>query len=82
MSGYTPHTDADIAAMLATIGVPSIDALFAQIPAALRANAGIDLPAGLTEPELIAHVQALAARNSIRIGYPRPSTRYCCVRSS
>jgi len=64
VSGYTPHTDADIAAMLATIGVPSIEALFAQIPAALRANAGIDLPAGLTEPELIAHVQALAARNS------------------
>src|SRR5207244_11688985 len=33
-------------------------------PAAFRANAGIKLPAGLTEPELIAHVQALAARNS------------------
>src|SRR5207248_2201862 len=49
--------------LLAPIAVPSIDALFAQIPAAFRANAGIDLPAGLTEPELIAHVQALAARN-------------------
>ena len=64
MSGYAPHTDGDIAAMLAAIGASSIDDLFAHVPAGLRARAAIDLPAGLTEPELRARFEALAARNA------------------
>ncbi len=64
MSGYTPHTPADVAAMLAAIGVDSIDALFAQVPARLRAGARIALPPGLTEPELCQRMAALAARNA------------------
>ncbi len=63
MSAYTPHTPGDVAAMLATIGVRSLDDLFAHVPAALRARAAIGLPAGLTEPELRAHLDALAARD-------------------
>lgn len=63
MSTYTPHTPADIAAMLATIGVGSVDDLFAQVPTSLRAKAGIELPPGLTEPELRQRLTALAARN-------------------
>ena len=41
MSGYNPHTAQDIAAMLAAIGVGSIDDLFAHVPANLRARAAI-----------------------------------------
>ncbi|MFN8543187.1 MAG: aminomethyl-transferring glycine dehydrogenase subunit GcvPA [Candidatus Binatia bacterium] len=63
MSGYTPHTASDIAAMLATIGVDSIDDLLAHVPANLRARAGIDLPPGLTEPALRARMSGLAGRN-------------------
>ena len=68
MSGYNPHTAEDIAAMLAAIGVGSIDDLFAHVPATLRARAAIALPEGLTEPELCRHVSALAARNPTASG--------------
>jgi len=64
VSGYNPHTAEDIAAMLAAIGVGSIDDLFAYVPANLRARAAIALPEGLSEPELRRHVGALAARNA------------------
>ncbi|HZP43436.1 MAG TPA: glycine dehydrogenase, partial [Candidatus Binatia bacterium] len=64
MSGYCPHTPADVAAMLAAVGARSIDDLFAPIPAPLRARATIDLPSGTTEPELRARLEALAARNT------------------
>jgi glycine dehydrogenase subunit 1 len=63
VSSYSPHTADDVAAMLATIGVGSIDELFAHIPASLRAKAGIALPPGLTEPELRRELEALAGRN-------------------
>jgi len=63
VSGYSPHTSDDIAAMLEAIGVSSIDDLFAHVPAGLRANAAIALPEGLTEPELRRRLGALAARN-------------------
>jgi glycine dehydrogenase subunit 1 len=59
---YGPHTPADRARMLEVIGVSSVDDLFADIPAALRASR-LDLPAGLSELELAAHLQALAGRN-------------------
>ena len=64
MSAYTPHTPGDVAAMLAAIGVRSLDDLVAQVPEGLRASAGVALPAGLTEPELRDRFAALAARNA------------------
>jgi glycine dehydrogenase subunit 1 len=63
VSAYLPHTPDDVAAMLAAIGVPSIDALFSQVPARLRERARLDLPGGVSEPELRARFAALAARN-------------------
>jgi glycine dehydrogenase subunit 1 len=59
---YGPHTPADRARMLEAIGVSSVDELFADIPATLQASR-LDLPAGLPELELAAHLQALSARN-------------------
>ncbi len=64
MSAYTPHTPADVAAMLAAIGMSAIDDLVAQVPAGLRAAAGVALPAGLSEAELRERFAALAARNA------------------
>ena len=63
---YGPHTSADRARMLEVIGVGSIDDLFDDIPAALRASR-LDLPAGISELELSAHLEDLAGRNRINL---------------
>src|ERR1035437_7588067 len=49
--------------MLATIGVQSIEELFADIPAALRLARPLALDDGLSEQEVYAELRALAARN-------------------
>jgi glycine dehydrogenase subunit 1 len=59
---YGPHTDGDRQRMLASLGVESVDDLFSDIPAALRAS-GIDLPGPEPELQLAARLQALAATN-------------------
>jgi glycine dehydrogenase subunit 1 len=61
---YGPHTPADRARMLATIGIGSVDELFADIPDALRASP-LDLPDPEPELSLAAHLQGLAARNQV-----------------
>jgi len=61
---YLPHTPADIKAMLDKIGVPSLDALFAEIPGELRVQDELDLPPPLSEPELIRHLQGIASLNA------------------
>jgi glycine dehydrogenase subunit 1 len=59
---YGPHTADDRARMLRAIGVPDVDALFADIPAELRASP-LRLPDPVPELELAGRLQALAARN-------------------
>jgi glycine dehydrogenase subunit 1 len=59
---YGPHTADDRARMLAAIGVASVDALFEDIPEALRAGP-LDLPPPEPELQLAARLQGLAARN-------------------
>src|SRR5436190_21464272 len=59
---YGPHTPEDRAAMLAVIGVADVDALFADIPAGLRASP-LRLPEPVPELELAGRLQALAGRN-------------------
>ncbi len=61
---YGPHTPADRARMLEAIGVASVDELFDDIPVALRASP-LDLPLGISELELSAHLEGLAARNRV-----------------
>ncbi len=64
MSGYTAVTEADLESMLAAIGVGSVEELFArQIPAALRLARPLELPAGMPEQDVYAHLRALARRN-------------------
>jgi glycine dehydrogenase subunit 1 len=61
--GFAPHTDDDVREMLATIGVSSIDDLFADIPPAVRLGRALDLPDGVSEMEIVADMQALARSN-------------------
>jgi glycine dehydrogenase subunit 1 len=49
---FIPHTDSDIRDMLDAIGVSSIEALFDEIPAELRAKALTGVPAALTEMQI------------------------------
>jgi glycine dehydrogenase subunit 1 len=57
-------TDADREAMLATIGVSSVEELFREIPAAVRFDRDLDVGPALSEMELVAHLEELAARNA------------------
>lgn len=59
---YSPHTTADREAMLQAIGVASMDALLAQVPANLRTS-GCDWPPALGEADLMAHARELASKN-------------------
>jgi glycine dehydrogenase subunit 1 len=61
---YIPNTDEDARRMLEAIGVPSIDALFEPVPAAVRLQRELDLPPALSEPDLTAHLGALAGQNA------------------
>ncbi|MGA0054732.1 MAG: aminomethyl-transferring glycine dehydrogenase subunit GcvPA [Steroidobacteraceae bacterium] len=49
---FIPHTEQDVREMLATIGAPSIDALFDEIPASLRIQGLDGIPEGLSEMEV------------------------------
>ena len=59
---FTPHTKADLEAMLDTIGVDNIDALFKSLPAE-HLYPKLDLPPALTEMEVLAELQEIAWAN-------------------
>jgi glycine dehydrogenase subunit 1 len=59
---YGPHTTADRQRMLDALGIASVDELFADIPAALRASE-LRLPDPEPELELTARLTDLAGRN-------------------
>jgi glycine dehydrogenase subunit 1 len=63
MSGQLSLTDDDREAMLEAIGVASVDELFRDIPAGVRLDRPLDLEPALSEPELVRHLEELAARN-------------------
>jgi glycine dehydrogenase subunit 1 len=67
MGHYVPHTDEELAAMLASLGLSSLDQLFDCIPAALRLAGGLTLDDGLSEPDTLAAVGELAGRNDALI---------------
>jgi glycine dehydrogenase subunit 1 len=64
VSRYTSTTPDDLREMLAAIGVGSLGDLFdRQVPAGVRLGRALDLPRGLPEQEVYAHLRDLAARN-------------------
>jgi len=61
---YVSLTDADREAMLATIGVATIDELFRDVPEAVRFGRPLDLAPPLTEHEIVRRLEELAGRNT------------------
>src|SRR5215475_9349491 len=61
---FIPHSPADIEQMLAAVGVGSVEELFRDIPAALRASGAIDLAPGASEQAVREQLEGLAARNA------------------
>src|SRR5581483_299726 len=57
-------TESDRSEMLRAIGVESIEALFADIPAHLRLAGPLELDTGKSELEVFEELKALAARNT------------------
>ena len=57
---YSPHTDADRAAMLERIGIGSVDELLSAVPADARGPA-MGVPAGMSEAEIHVHMERLAS---------------------
>jgi len=49
---FIPHSETDIREMLASIGAPDIDALFDEIPPALRNGKLTQVPAGMNEMQV------------------------------
>ena len=60
---YISNTEDERRRMLATIGVDSVDDLFADIPPELRAGR-FELPAGRSEQQVRRHLHRLAAKNA------------------
>jgi glycine dehydrogenase subunit 1 len=60
---YLSLTDADREAMLERIGISSVEDLFQDIPERVRFRGELDIDPALSEPELVAHLEELAARN-------------------
>ncbi|HXP74331.1 MAG TPA: aminomethyl-transferring glycine dehydrogenase subunit GcvPA [Stellaceae bacterium] len=67
---YLPLTATDRQAMLAAIGVPSIDALFADVPKAARLDDLVDLPRAQGELEVERALGAMAAKNLVAGAVP------------
>jgi glycine dehydrogenase subunit 1 len=55
---FTPHTEADIQKMLATIGVSSIDQLFDEVPDHLKTGVLQHVPSGIGEMDMMRVLKA------------------------
>ncbi|HEY6077791.1 MAG TPA: aminomethyl-transferring glycine dehydrogenase subunit GcvPA [Polyangiaceae bacterium] len=60
---YVPHTEAEIAEMLAIVGRKSLDELFATIPPEARFERSLSLEPALSEPELMTHLSELSKKS-------------------
>ncbi len=60
---FLPQTETEIAQMLGTVGAASLEDLIAHVPAELRQAAAIKLAPGLSEAQVAAKLEALAALN-------------------
>lgn len=65
MGSYIPSTEEQRREMLAAIGAQSVEELFAGIPADVRLNRPLALPAGVGEQQLRRIMGAMAAKNTV-----------------
>ena len=66
---FNPHTEAEIAAMLATVGVSSIEDLFDEIPDSLRMSSLDEVPEALSEMEVARLTRARAAQDGTMLNF-------------
>lgn len=62
---YVPHTPEEQVEMMKTVGIESLEALFADIPDKYRLKKLLELPPPLAEQEIWGHMSNLAARNRL-----------------
>lgn len=60
---FVPVSAHDREQMLATVGIEHVDELFNVVPEAVRFQGTLDIPGDMSEIELSAHLEELAARN-------------------
>jgi len=60
---YISLSDQEKKDMLARVGVASVEELFQTIPKGVKLDRELSVPAAMSEPELVAHFEALAAQN-------------------
>ena len=64
MSQYIPHTPEEAQEMLTALGLPSADALFADIPSGVRLQPDAEAHPGLTQMETMQAMEALTNQNT------------------
>ncbi len=69
MTSYSPHTDRDRRAMMEAVGIASVEELFEVVPQALR-YPKLNLPPGLSEAEVMAHLRQVASLNANSLDHP------------
>jgi glycine dehydrogenase subunit 1 len=60
---YIPNTPQDQEAMLARLGLPSLEALLSPVPENVRLRRPLELPPALSEPDLKRVLNGMAAKN-------------------
>ncbi|NTV96956.1 MAG: aminomethyl-transferring glycine dehydrogenase subunit GcvPA [Thiobacillus sp.] len=66
---FIPHTDQDVAEMLASIGAADIEALFDEIPAGLRCAGLAGIPDGESEMAVTRRAHELAAQDGFYLNF-------------
>ena len=66
---FIPHTEADVREMLAAIGAPDIEALFDEIPAALKVQSLAKVPEGLSEMEVVRLMRGRAKQDEAILNF-------------
>ena len=66
MGTYIPHTDDEIDAMLAFLGLTTLEELFGAVPEAVKLQHALELADGVGEPDVLDHMEGLADRNRAR----------------
>ena len=63
MRNYIPNTKKEQEEMLKSMGLASVDELFADIPQKIKLNRKLNLAKAMSEPELYSYMKALAKKN-------------------
>lgn len=76
MRSYVPNTAEERADMLKVIGLPDMDALYADIPEAVRLRRPLELPRGMSESEVRRTFASFAERDNTALSMFRGAGAY------